>query len=120
MDYITFIIKNQATTAGPIISDLFFFKYLDRDLAVVYTNGNWFVILMSRAYFGDWVIEIHCYSPLNDILAHNSEHILSAYILKEDGKRGELEITRNFGAKYFKDVKKFEIILYGNNPCSRV
>ena len=39
----------------------------------MYTNGNWFAILMSRVYFGDWVTEIHYFSPLNDILAHNSE-----------------------------------------------
>ena len=36
-------------------------------------NGNWFVILMSRVYFGDWVTEIHYFSLLNEILAHNSE-----------------------------------------------
>ena len=28
--------------------------------------------LLSRVYFGDRVTEIHYFSPLNDILAHNS------------------------------------------------
>ena len=37
-----------------------------RDLAFMYTNENWFVILLSKVYFGDLVTEIHYLSPLND------------------------------------------------------
>ena len=32
---------------------------------MVYTNENWFVILLSRVYFGDLVTEIYYFSPLN-------------------------------------------------------
>ena len=32
--------------------------------------------ILSRVYFRDLVTEIHYFSPLNDILAHNSEHPL--------------------------------------------
>ena len=35
------------------------------DLAMVCTNENWFVIHLSRVYFGDLVSEIHYFSPLN-------------------------------------------------------
>ena len=45
----------------------------------MYTNGNWFVILMSRVYFKDCVTEIHCFNLLNDILAHNSEYFESLW-----------------------------------------
>ena len=37
---------------------------------------SWFELvcdLLSCEYFGDLVTEIHYFSPLNDILAHNSE-----------------------------------------------
>ena len=33
---------------------------------MVYTNENWFVILLSQVYFEDLVTEIHYFSPLND------------------------------------------------------
>ena len=36
------------------------------DLAFMYTNENWFVILLSQVYFGDLVTEIRYLSPLND------------------------------------------------------
>ena len=35
-----------------------------RDLTTVYTNDSWFVILLSCAYFGDWVTKICHFSPL--------------------------------------------------------
>ena len=35
-----------------------------RDLTTVYTNENWFVILLSHVYFGDWVTKIRHFSPL--------------------------------------------------------
>ena len=35
-----------------------------RDLATMYTNQNWFVILLSSVYFSDWVTEIRHFSPL--------------------------------------------------------
>ena len=38
---------------------------LNKDLAMVYTNENWFVILLSRVYFGDLVTERYYFSPLN-------------------------------------------------------
>ena len=36
---------------------------LYRDLPTIYTNENWFVIFLSRVYFGDWVTEIWHFSP---------------------------------------------------------
>ena len=35
-----------------------------RDLTTVYTNENWFIILLSCVHFGDWVTEIWHFSPL--------------------------------------------------------
>ena len=39
--------------------------YLHRDLAMVYTNENWYVILLSQIYFGDLVTKIYYFSPQN-------------------------------------------------------
>ena len=36
----------------------------NRDLTTVYTNENWFLILLSHVHFGDWVTEIWHFSPL--------------------------------------------------------
>ena len=36
--------------------------------------------LLSWVYFGDWVTEIHCFGLLNDILAHNSEHLVTTIL----------------------------------------
>ena len=35
-----------------------------RDLTTVYTNDNWFVILLSHVYFRDWVTKIWHFSSL--------------------------------------------------------
>ena len=35
-----------------------------RDLGMVYTNDNWFVILLSHVYFRDWVTKIWHFSLL--------------------------------------------------------
>ena len=53
-----------------------------RDLAIMYINENWFVIFLSRLYFGDLVTKIHYFSPLNGILEHNSEHGRTYKIVK--------------------------------------
>ena len=37
---------------------------LNRDLTTMYTNDNWFVILLSRVNFSDWVTEIWHFSPI--------------------------------------------------------
>ena len=42
----------------------FHYTSIYRDLTTVYTNENWFVILLSRIYFSDWVTKIRHYSPL--------------------------------------------------------
>ena len=42
-------------------------------VATVYTKGNWFVIPLSRRYFGDGVTQIPDLSLLK--IAHSSEHI---------------------------------------------
>ena len=39
--------------------------HLYKDLAMVFTNENWFVILLSGVYFGDLVTEIFYFSPQN-------------------------------------------------------
>ena len=37
---------------------------INRDLTSVYINDNWFVILLSCVYFGDWATEIRHFSLL--------------------------------------------------------
>ena len=41
----------------------------------MYTNDNWFVILLSRVYFGNRVTEMRHFSPLKtNEIAYNSKH----------------------------------------------
>ena len=47
-----------------------------RDLTTVYKNDNWFVILLSVVYFGDWVNKIYHLSPLKT----NNSVQLTTYI----------------------------------------
>ena len=52
--------------------------------------------LLGRIYFGDLVTEIHYFSPLNDILAHNSEKLLNVRLgtkckLKQTEKKIKVE-----------------------------
>ena len=51
-----------------------------RDLAMVYTNENWFVILLSRVYFRDLVTEIHYFSLLNSNNSAQLRTLLVMYI----------------------------------------
>ena len=40
------------------------YQLINRDLTTVYTYDNWFVILLSLVYFGDWVTKMQHFSPL--------------------------------------------------------
>ena len=46
------------------------------DWPTVYTNDNWFVILLSHVYFGDWVTEIWHFSPLKTNNSIPTQNIL--------------------------------------------
>ena len=50
-----------------------------RDLTTVYTNKNWFVILLSHVYFGDWVTKIRHLSLLK---TNNSAQLRAVTYLK--------------------------------------
>ena len=59
--------------------------------------------LLSRIYFGDLVTEIHYFSPLNDILAHNSENLLNVRL----GTKCKLKQTEKKKKSKLKQTAKF-------------
>ena len=55
-----------------------------RDFATMYTKDNWFVILLSLVYFGNWVTEIRHFSLLEaNEIAYNSEQGLTVTPLQK-------------------------------------